>query len=244
MLMRSVMLLAFMFIGLSSKADVMGVYGGVGYWKSDFGGDVISDVDVDDDLNISSDNGAHIFVGFEHPVPLLPNIKIARTNIKDSGTGTLDSTFVFQGQTFTVNQSVDTSVDLSHTDFTFYYELVDIGMDVDVGVTGRWFDGEVRVDQASEDLDVVLPMLYARGKFYLPFSGLYVGGDAHGVSYSGNRVTDLAVKVGWQTESFIFPEFGIEGGYRKLTLEGDEDDTDVDVNVDIDGVFINLTAHF
>lgn len=238
------MVFAFMLMSFPGQADVMGVYGGVGYWKSDFGGDVISDVSVDDELDISSDQGAHFYVGLEHPVPLLPNIKIARTNIKDSGTGTLDSTFVFEGQTFTVNETVDASVDLTHTDFTFYYELVDVGMDVDVGITGRWFDGKVQVDQVTEDLDVVLPMLYARGKFYLPFSGFYVGGDVNGVSYSGNRITDVAVKVGWQTESFIFPEFGIEGGYRKLTLEGDQDDTDVEIDVDVDGVFVNLTAHF
>ncbi|MCB1647772.1 MAG: hypothetical protein KDI36_20095, partial [Pseudomonadales bacterium] len=92
--------------------------------------------------------------------------------------------------------------------------------------------------------DVVLPMLYGRARFNLPFTGTWVGGDINYVGYSGNQIADYALKIGWETENFIFPEFGIEGGYRKFSIEVDEDDADVDVNTDIDGIFINLTAHF
>ena len=87
-------------------------------------------------------------------------------------------------------------------------------------------------------------MLYAHGKFGLPFSGMYLGAEANAISYSGNRVLDYALKVGWETENFILPEFGIEAGYRRFGIEGDEGDIDVGVDVAVDGFFINLTGHF
>ncbi|MBD3648277.1 MAG: TIGR04219 family outer membrane beta-barrel protein [Pseudomonadales bacterium] len=244
MFLRSLFVIGLMAFSLVARADVLGAYVGVGYWNSSFGGDVVADVDVEDELDISSDNGAQIYAGIEHPIPVLPNIRVARTNIEDSGTGTLSSTFVYQGETFTATQTVATSVDLTHTDLTLYYEIIDIGMDVDVGLTARWLDGEVALDQAQEEVKGVLPMVYVRGKFYLPMSGLYVGGDINAVSYSESSVSDYSLRVGWETESFLFPEFGIEGGYRRFNIDADAEDTDVDVNLDMDGFFINLTAHF
>ncbi len=89
-----------------------------------------------------------------------------------------------------------------------------------------------------------LPLVYARGKFGLPFTGTYLGANVNAISYSGNSVTDFALTIGWETENFILPEFGIEGGYRRLAVDGDADDIDVNVDVDVDGFFVNLTAHF
>lgn len=244
MFLKSLLVVGLLMFSLASQADVIGAYIGVGYWNSSFGGDVVTDVDVEDELDISGDNGAQIYAGLEHPIPLLPNIRVARTNLEDSGTGTLSSTFVYQGETFTTSQTVATRVDLTHTDVTLYYEIIDIGMDVDVGLTGRWLDGEVAIDNAQENVEGVLPMVYVRGKFYLPMSGLYVGGDINAISYSESSVSDYSLRVGWETESFLFPEFGIEGGYRRFNIDADEEDIDVNVDVDIDGFFINLTAHF
>ncbi len=240
-------LLSFVVLAAASfvcRADVAAVYGGIGYWNGSFGGDVISDVDVEGELALGTDNGATVYFGIEHPVPLLPNVRVARTDIQDSGVGTLSRDFVFGGVTYTVDQQVSTVVDLTHTDLTLYYEIVDVGMEFDVGLTGRWLQGEVEVNSTSENVDTVLPMVYARGKFYLPLSGLYLGADVNGISYSGNSLTDYALRLGWETDSFLFPEFGIEGGFRRFNVETDPDDTDVEVNVDLDGVFMTVTAHF
>jgi len=243
-MLRSILAITLLVAAVCAKADVVGIYGGVGYWRANFSGDVISNVDVEDELGISGDNSLDLWVGIEHPIPLLPNIRLERTPLKDSGSGTVKRDFDYQGQTFTVNEQVTTDVDLTHTDATFYYEILDTGMDLDVGLTGRWFGGEVQVNDAREDLNILLPMLYVRGKFYLPFSGLYIGAKANGISYKSSRATDFALKLGWETDSFIFPEFGVEGGYRRFNIRADEDDADIDVDVDMDGVFVNLTAHF
>jgi hypothetical protein len=52
------------------------------------------------------------------------------------------------------------------------------------------------------------------------------------------------VKLGWQKENFILPEFGIEVGYRRFGIDGDANDIDVDMDIHIDGVFVNLVGHF
>ena len=132
-------------------------------------------------------------------------------------------------------------MDLSHTDLTLYYELIDVGMDLDLGLTARYLEGEVELNNVRESAEVLLPMIYLRGKFNLPFTGTYIGGQVNAASYSGDSILDGDVKVGWQTENFIFPEFGVEAGYRQFSIDADES---VLIDLEMDGVFVNLTAHF
>lgn len=228
----------------SAHADFIGVFAGIGGWRADFSGDVVSNVNVENELGIADDLSNYAYFAFEHPVPLLPNIRVERTNVSDTGTGTLTGSFEFAGEDFTVGEMVEADIDLTSTDLTLYYELLDTGMDLDVGLTARVFQGDVIIDNASRSVTGGLPMLYARAKFGLPFSGFYLGADINTLSYRDSELTDLSFTVGWEIENFILPEFGIEGGYRRMTLELDPDEFDVGVDVDLDGVFVNLTAHF
>lgn len=226
-----------------AKADFVGIHGGVGYWNSQIGGEILNDeIDLEDDLDITGNASNQFWFALEHPIPIIPNIRIARTSMEDSGDGTIGRDFVFLGVNYTATQQVHTEIDLTHTDVTLYYEIVDIGMDLDVGVTARWIDAEVNIEGFVESADVVVPMFYARAKFGLPFTGCYLAGDVNAISYRGNSLTDYTVKVGWETENFIFPEFGIEIGYRDFSLQADE--SDLNFNVNVEGAFVNLTAHF
>jgi len=231
-------------IPVAAQADFIGIHVGGGAWNSGFSGDIIADVSLDGDLNIHGDTGSYIYAAFEHPVPLIPNIKVARTTMDDAATGNLSTNFDFNGTSYVVNETVMTELDLSHTDFTLYYEVIDTGLDLDLGITARYFNGDVGLNGNREAIDVVLPMLYGRAKIGLPFTGTYIGGEGNIISYSGNQLADLAVHIGWETENFIFPEFGVQLGYRRFTLDVSEDDADVAVDARADGVFVNLTAHF
>jgi outer membrane protein len=229
---------------MSAHADFLGVYAGAGYWNANFGGTVISGVSVEDELKLDTSSSTYVYVAFEHPVPFVPNIKLAHTTLKDSADGQLARSFTYAGQTFTTSQAVSTTIDLTHTDATLYYEILDLGMDLDLGITGRFFQGEVALNGAKEDINAFLPMLYGRAKIGLPFTGTWVGGDVNYVGYGGNNVADYRVSVGWETENFLFPEFGVEGGYRSFSIDAQADDLDVNVDTKIDGVFVNLTGHF
>ncbi|MFT4800116.1 MAG: outer membrane protein [Candidatus Azotimanducaceae bacterium] len=228
-------------VSLSAQADSIGFEVGGGYWDANFSGDVIADVSIDSELNIDSAGSTYIYAHIEHPIPFFPNLRIAQTNIDESGTGLLSTNFLYEGASFIAGQSVASSVDLSHTDVTLYYELIDLGMDLDLGLTARYLEGEVSLGNVTESAEIILPMVYLRGKFNLPFTGTYLGGQINAASYSGDSIMDADVKIGWQTENFIFPEFGVEAGYRRLSIDADES---VLIDLQADGVFMNLTAHF
>lgn len=241
---RIVFALLLMISLFPARADVLGVSAGIGVWKPDFDGQVLTDVDLGTELDLRGSNNASGYIAFEHPVPLLPNLRIAHTNLDDQGQGTINTTFTFQGETFVASQVVQSQIDATHTDATFYYEVLDIGGDLDVGLTLRYLNGGLGIDDEFEEVAGGLPMLYVRGKLGLPFTGTYITGLANGVSYSGNRLIDYSFGLGWETENFILPEIGVEAGYRRLSLDVDQDDFDVDVDVDFSGVYLQLTGHF
>jgi outer membrane protein len=242
--MRLGLLIGLLLAGSCARADFLGVYTGAGYWNASFSGDVIAGISVENELNLDRDNGTYVYIAFEHPIPLVPNIKLAHTTLKESAVGTLAQNFTFNSEVFSANQAIASEIDLTHTDVTLYYELVDIGMDLDVGITGRYFQGEVAVNSTREDLNVLVPMLYGHAKFGLPLTDAYFGGDLNYANYSGNQIADYAITVGWETENFILPEIGIEAGYRSFSIDAGADDLDVAVDTQIDGIFVNLAAHF
>lgn len=231
-------------VSATASADYIGLYAGLGYWGQDFGGDVISKVSAANELGVGGSGGSYIYVAFEHPIPLLPNIRIARTAIDDTGSGTLTSNFTYEGQTFTSGQHVTSEINLTNTDVTLYYEVIDVGMDLDLGITGRFEKGEVAVNSARRGVSVGLPMGYARARFNLPFTGTYLDGNVNFISWSGNQVADYALAVGWQTHTTVLPDVGVELGYRRFSVDVSQSDADVNVDMAVKGVFLNLTTHF
>lgn len=224
-----------------ASADVLGLEVAGGYWQPDVDGDAVAGVDVDEELGIEDIGSAYIYAQFEHPIPLIPNIRVARTHIDKEGTGRLNTNFTFEGQNFVAGQVTRNKVDLSHTDITAYYEIIDTGGDLDVGLTARWFRGEVDINGFIEEAEIVLPMAYARAKADLPFTGFYVAGRVNAASYSGDSITDAEVNLGWTRKDFILPEFSAELGYRSFDIDVEES---VFIDLDLSGVFINIRGDF
>lgn len=81
----------------AAQGDFLGVYVGAGVWGQDFAGSAVSDVSIEDQLGLADNSGVQAYFRFEHPVPVLPNIRIARSNIEDAGVGVLTSPFEFRG---------------------------------------------------------------------------------------------------------------------------------------------------
>ena len=123
---------------------------------------------------------------------------------------------------------------------TLYYELIDVGFDADFGLTGRYYSGDFSIDSVREDFDTWVPLIYGSVKFGLPLSGLYVGADFNG----DGDIMDYSARLGWATENFIFPEFGIELGYRNMTIDTGSSKLGVGLDTEVAGAFVNLTAHF
>ncbi|MBQ0730347.1 MAG: TIGR04219 family outer membrane beta-barrel protein, partial [Oleispira antarctica] len=162
---------------------------------------------------------------FEHPIPVLPNIKIMKTDLDFSG-------------------SNSSEIDLSHTDLTMYWgvPLPIPYVDINFGLTARQFDGSVDVPTGpiDENLNVIMPMGYLNVDIGTPF-GIYARADLNAISYDGNGVTDTAIALGY-TLPIPLVDVNLEAGHRSINLTTDEDTVDVETDIDVSGMFFGLNV--
>ncbi len=236
---------------LVSADTIFGVYAGAGVWQTDFDGDAsdTGQVSIDlDDLGIEDESSNMVWLAVEHPIPILPNVRLQSTDISVDETGTLTVSTTVDGTTFTNGEQVDSTFDLTHTDVTLYYEVLDNWLNLDIGLTARIFDGEISLtslstnNSATLDLDAPVPMLYIKSQIDLPFTGFYVMAAANGIGYSGNTLTDFVGALGYQSDGWVM-DLGVEVGVRNFNLELDDLD-DIDAEIDLSGAYAAFTLHF
>jgi outer membrane protein len=232
----------------AGQADtILGVYAGIGSWNAGTDGVFASqgdNIDIAGDLGFDSDQQNFFYAALEHPIPVIPNLKISQTALDNDSTNQVSSGFIFEGEAFNQNDLVDTTLDLTHTDFTAYYEVLDNWISLDIGLTARHFDGEASLtangNNEQVDVEAWVPLGYVKAQFDLPLTGFYAGGEANAITFDDNGITDYTLRIGYES---IF-RFGAELGYRKLKLELDDtDDEDFTSDITIDGVYIAVTLH-
>ena len=133
-----------------ATADVVGVGANVSYWDSDLSGKAGKNndvVDVENDLDLESDTNANLSAYLEHPVPVLPNVRLNYTRIEQSGSGEVSTQFDL------VSGDVDSDLDLNQFDVTLYYEVLDNWANLDLGVTAGNLDGELITRWRGSDTD-------------------------------------------------------------------------------------------
>ena len=119
-------------------------------------------------FDFKDQNQGNYFIALEHPIPLIPNIKIASTTLDTVGGTTIDGSFTIGGETYDVNAQLDTIFDANYVDYTLYYELFDNDLlTFDFGITVREVEGNIQVVEkeslVSSSLSSTgyLPLLYA-----------------------------------------------------------------------------------
>lgn len=236
--------------GVASADTVLGVYAGAGNWMASYSGDAGADsVDVDE-LNLEDTDNLFFYVALEHPVPLIPNIRLASTSIQVDGESTLTSEFRLDDETYEADTQVYTDLDMSHIDGTLYYEILDNWVTFDIGLTARAFDGYIYVESREEgsnqservELSEVVPLIYAKAQFDLPLTGWHVAGSGNFISYSGDSFSDLEAKVGYMSDGLVL-DFGIDVGYRRMNLDVTGTD-DLQANLTIAGPYVEASLHF
>ena len=225
---------------ISVQADVIGASAGAYMWKQSWDGDVKSgpdSIDMNNDLGYDDETGKSVYVALEHPIPVSPNIRLQRTDLDISETNQLSRNFTFEGDVYAIADTVDSTTDLTHTDATLYYEILDNWVNLDVGLTVRMFDGEVRLasttSEGSIELDAPVPMAYVNARFDLPLTGLYASALANIISYGDNSITDMSVGLGYE-----MGVVGLELGYRNFDVDLEDDGEEAKVTVD--GYFLGV----
>lgn len=248
---RMVLFLAGLVVPVVCGADALGIRVGADYWRYDIDGSVrfktrdsSNDIDVNRDLGYDNDNLTHLYAILEHPVPFLPNVKLARTAIDTSANGTLNKTVVFGDIIFQANEDVSSDVELKMTDIILYYRVLDNIANIDLGLNAMYLDSEARITGAVSgteraDISAWVPKVYAGVGVDLPLTGLSIGAEGSVVKYKSSHFYDYTLRVSYTTPWYV----GIDAGYRKMKLDLDDfDDTFADLS--FDGFFAGAYLHF
>ncbi len=249
---RKTTLIATLVTVLSGPAmsDFVGLNIGANQWSPDISGSFSSgnnsSIELNNDLGYSDHSSTSISISFEHPLPLIPNIKYQGADLNASSNSTLSTELNFEGQNFVANSNISSTLDLSHNDIVLYYEILDNWINIDIGLDLKTFDGKVSIrdiDDANNnetiDVDEMIPLFYLSARFDLPLTGFYVGANIQQLSIGDNSAEDTTLMVGYESSSGL----GIEGGIKTFTLELD-DSSDLNTNLEYDGLYLNGYFHF
>lgn len=231
-----------------SYADtLLGVYIGGEIWDTEASGS-FGDMSAQNNFNFEDEKNNSFYVALEHPIPLVPNLKYSQTDLTTQGGATIDSSFTFSGVTFGSGVAATTDFDLSFADYTLYYEIFDNDLlTVDIGLTGRDFDGSIYVASSSLEstLDVsqIVPMLYASTIVGIPATSFSVFAQGNFLSFDDHTLYDYKVGVTYELLDNVAVDLDINLGYRAMKLEL-EDLDDLYSNIEFKGVYAGAELHF
>lgn len=167
--------------------------------------------------NFSTDSKSAYQIGFyfEHPVPMLPNLRVDYTP---------DTSFMGSGNKVTFNQ----------LDVTPYYEILDNVVDIDFGISFKVLDGKVDgvVDQSFNQ---VIPMGYLGAAAMIPGVPLSLAASVKYIGFKGDSLSDARIKAVWK----IAVGLQAQAGYRQESLRVNEH-FDMNTNMTIKGPFVGL----
>ena len=218
------------------------------HWQPQPAGDVASDgddFDIEEDFGFDRSRTNILEFGLEHPVPVLPNLRLRHWSLDDSETATLERERGFGPITFTESEDVRAAYDLATTDATLYWSPLDNWLELDLGATVRYLDAEVEVENRERDEreqvggSLVLPLAHVGARANLPLTGLYVRGEINTLRAGGNALQDVRAGVGWEATRV----FGVEAGYQRFSVELDDID-DLDADIDLGGPYVAARLRF
>ena len=234
-----------------AKADtLLGIYAGYDGWRTSASGSFADSAQLQT-FNFGDDTQASYFIALEHPVPLLPNIRIQRNELETSGISSINAGFSLGGQTFIVDTEVRNQVDLSNTDYVLYYEILDNDLvSIDLGINGKHIKGHVLVEetaaagnQAYQSASQLVPMVFGAASVGLPLTGLEVFAQGSYISYDGSSIYDAQAGVAYTLLDNLAIDMTFKLGYRAVNLNLDDIDN-LYADLDFKGVFAGLAVHF
>jgi len=233
-----------------SMADFIGGEINLGYYSHSPSGTLQykgDSIDLENDLKWEDEQDIFFKAYFEHPIPIIPNIKVGYTEFSHSGDGTIQNNFRFGDSLFTSNTYIKSDFDLKMYDITLYYELLDNWLNLDAGVNVKYIDGEVSIKgnsngrpiNESTDFQVPIPMLYAKARFDVPTTDLSFQAEGNYVSYDGNTLYDMEVGARYTFALGL----GMEVGYKLFKIKIDDID-DFNMDSDFNGAYGKLVWDF
>lgn len=238
-------------LAVPAQADtLLGLYVGAQGWNMDTEGGFANSASLTE-FDFESETKASFYVALEHPVPLIPNLKVRRTPLDSGGDVVLTSTFTFNDQIFSLDTPLQTQVDMTNTDFILYYELFDNDLvSFDFGINGKYVDGSIFVQDAAdatnfaeEEFSGVVPMLYSRLQVGLPLTGLGIYAEGSYLAIDDHTLSDYEVALTYEFIDNLAVDMTLQLGYRATMLEL-EDLDNIYSDLEFSGAFLGLEVHF
>jgi len=230
---------------LTANADTLSLSAGGGAWNTSPSGTIHmttdpAPVDVKDNLFWDDESQGYLFVTLEHPVPIIPNVKLMYTKVDQSGSGV--TSFTFDGDLYSGTVSNEFSIET--VDLIAYYEVLDNVVSLDLGLNIRslnidyTFSSTAGISTTTDSMSETVPMLYALigGS---PIPDLIISGEISYVAFDGSSVSDITAKIAYTTNFFV----GFEAGYRSQEYEFD-DVSDTNAKLTFDGPFVGAYLKF
>jgi outer membrane protein len=230
-----------------SQADFLGVEAGAALWYPSLDGNIKyqgSSIDYKNNLGFDdNDTASYLWVSLEHPVPIVPNLKIKHTKTSLSSSKSLSTAVTFANKTYNASTNTTTDIDIKQTDFIAYYEILDNWVNLDIGLNIKLLDGNVSLNNSTnshtKDFTAPIPMLYAKAQFDLPFTGVSMSAEGSTISYDNNSLYDMEAAIGYESSFGL----GAKAGYRVEALNID-DIEDLETDTKLSGAFFSIYYHF
>ena len=236
-----------------ASADFLGLEIGAAGWSPEMTGKFQysgTNMDLKDNLGYGdTESASYMWLSFEHPVPVIPNVKIIQTNLEMDASKTSAIDLTFAGQTYTTSESVASGMTLNQTDYILYYEfsegLIIPFVHLDAGfaikdLEGTLYLNSTTIGKSEKDFSVPVPMGYVKVKLstsaipFIPFLP-DIEYETLFLSIGDNSFEDTKIGIVYNFELAAGFDAGLVAGLREETLEVDE--AGVKANVEISGYY-------
>ncbi len=229
-------------------ADVIGLYAGAQAWQVNTSGGFGSK-NSSADFNFEDSTQGVFYVAVEHPVPLLPNLKVRHGDLTADGNTVVSGQFSFGGVDYATGSALSTSFEVTNTDFILYYEVFDNALfSIDLGANIKYLNGDISVVdtrgiRSNEKLNAPLPLGYFKAEAALPLTGLSAFGELNYLALDGHNISDYQAGISYNLIDTVALDLNLHAGYRAISLELDDLDN-IDARLDFDGAFAGAEIHF
>lgn len=232
----------------ASAAD-FGARLGYGFWNQSFSGEInstdveIGQINIKDDLGFDSESADSFYLVLEHPLGVVPNVKVLHTELESDANSTLNRSITYDEVTFAADRMIFAGMDLSHDDVSLYWQPIQDRFALGLGVTIRILDGSFSIvdledsSRAIQLVDEAFPLPYAQFSYDFGNTGVSIGGDLQFAAFEGDKFVDSHLRLAFLSKMGL----GVELGYRSISL----DVTDLEVDDDAgnpDEIDIDLRA--
>ncbi len=200
--------------------------------------------DLEDTLHWQSNQNIVLKAYIEHPVPLLPNIKLGFMQLSQEGKGSVDD-FTWGGIYIPSLGSIENSFTANKYDLTLYYELLDNWIEADAGITLGYIDGNIAVTglvgmspislshTESTDFSLFLPTLYGKARFNIPTTDVSLQFEGDYFSYDNTTYYNYELSARYTFSMGL----GIEAGYKGIHLDSNDLAEGLAVDMDFNGIY-------